>query len=65
MTLQPGQWLVICSDGLWEMMEDEDIQTLVTAGPTPADACKKLVELANSHGGDDNISVVVVQVDAG
>jgi serine/threonine protein phosphatase PrpC len=59
--LGPGRWLVLCSDGVWEMMQDSDIQRIVTASQNPKQACVGLVDLANRNGGEDNITVVVVQ----
>ncbi len=62
--LQPGDWLLLCSDGLWEMVQDEAAiaEMLVSAG-SPEKACAQLVEAANRAGGEDNIGVVVVQID--
>lgn len=59
--LQPGDALVCCSDGLNDMLEDEEILELVRRngvqnGPT------ELVKAANLQGGDDNITAVVVSV---
>ncbi len=63
--LEPGQCLLFCSDGLWEMVPDADIHRTVTHAPNPKQACEALVELANRNGGDDNITVVLVQVEMG
>jgi serine/threonine protein phosphatase PrpC len=60
--LQSGDILVLCSDGLWEMVRDEDIRAAVESQPSPVDAAVSLVESANSNGGVDNISVVIVRV---
>ena len=56
-----GDCLVICSDGLSGTVAPEEIKDLV-ATPNPAAACQSLVDLANQRGGDDNITVVVLQV---
>ena len=54
---------VLCSDGLSDMVEDEDIQlTLSTFGDNLDVVAKQLVQLANEHGGRDNLSVVLAQV---
>ena len=54
---------VLCSDGLSDMVEDEDIQlTISTFGDNLDVVAKQLVQLANEHGGRDNISVVLAQV---
>ena len=56
-----GDRLVICSDGLSGKVEPEEIRDL-TSNQNAAAACQSLVELANQRGGDDNITVVVLQV---
>ena len=61
--LQAGDALVLCSDGLWEMVLDNDIQRIVESGRTPQKACDALVEAANHAGGDDNIAVIVVEME--
>jgi serine/threonine protein phosphatase PrpC len=60
--LAPGDRLIACSDGLWEMLRNEGIQDGMMAEADPQAACDLLVSRANAAGGDDNISVVVVQV---
>lgn len=58
---QPG-YLLICSDGLWSVLPDDNLNRLVTAAPTLQEACQSLVEAANHAGGPDNISAVLVQL---
>ena len=61
--LQGGDYLILCSDGLWEMVRrDETIVRLVQDANDPAQACQALVDAANAAGGEDNISVVIVRV---
>jgi len=60
--LASGDRLIACSDGLWEMLRNEGIQDGMMAEADPQAACDLLVSRANAAGGDDNISVVVVQV---
>jgi protein phosphatase len=60
--LAPGDRLIVCSDGLWEMLRNEGIQDGVMAEADPQAACDLLVSRANAAGGDDNISVIVAQV---
>lgn len=59
--VQAGDRLVLCSDGLWGLVTDPEILAVVSES-TPADACAELVELANSRGGPDNISIVVAEL---
>jgi protein phosphatase len=61
--LRPGDYLLLCSDGLWEMVQDERLMArLITDADTSSQACTKLVEAANMAGGEDNIGVVVAKV---
>jgi PPM family protein phosphatase len=61
--LKPGDYLVLCSDGLWEMVPDDKLLVqLVTKAENPQEACLKLVEAANRAGGEDNIGVVVLKI---
>lgn len=62
--LHPGDTLLLCSDGLWEMIRDNDkIGTMARRAPTPMDACLDLIKAANAAGGQDNISTIVVRVE--
>lgn len=59
--LRVGDRFVLCSDGLYDLVKDSEI--LMTVLGTPLSLCPRaLIDLANSRGGDDNISVVVVEV---
>ncbi|MFQ5854171.1 MAG: PP2C family protein-serine/threonine phosphatase [Anaerolineae bacterium] len=62
--LAPGDRLILCSDGLWEMARDEGIEEILLLEPDPRMACDGLVELANLAGGSDNISVIIVAIEA-
>ena len=61
-TLKVDDRLVLCSDGLWEMARDEGIEEVLLSEANPQRACDQLVEMANLAGGDDNITVIIVQV---
>ncbi len=58
--LSPGAKLLICSDGLWNKVDNDTIMNLVLNATNPQDACNKLVALANKNGGEDNISVLLL-----
>lgn len=58
--LQPGDLLLLCSDGLIRHVADNEIAA-VLGNEEPEDAASDLVRLARQRGGEDNISVVVVQ----
>ena len=59
--LQPGDVLLLCSDGLWEMVRDDALEKLVAASAhNPTQLSAILVQAALNHGGADNISVVAV-----
>jgi protein phosphatase len=60
--LSAGDHLLLCSDGLSGMLDDQAIQRNVIEAATPQAACDALVEAANAAGGEDNISVIIVQV---
>jgi len=60
--LQPGDTLLLCSDGLWEMVRDPAIQQILRNGADPSQTSSALIEAALVGGGADNISVIVVQV---
>lgn len=59
--LEDGDALVMCSDGLSNMLDDETIMN-VTVGDYPEEAADALIRLANAHGGSDNITVQVIRL---
>lgn len=61
LTLEPGDNVLVCCDGLINHVEDEDIQRVVVEASDPQTACDVLVALANKGGGTDNISVIVAR----
>jgi protein phosphatase len=60
--LKKGGGLLLCSDGLWNEVKDEDIHKICVAEKDMQAACARLVELANRNGGRDNITAVIVKV---
>lgn len=59
--LEPGDRLLLCSDGLTGMLTDEEINRVLLDANEPAEACRQLVSRANEAGGRDNITVVVAE----
>lgn len=60
--LEPGDAFLLCSDGLSDLVEDNEIGEVASDAATPEAACQALVALANNRGGHDNISVAVLRV---
>ncbi|HBH80953.1 MAG TPA: Stp1/IreP family PP2C-type Ser/Thr phosphatase [Nitrospira sp.] len=59
--MQEDDLVILCSDGLTKMLEDQDIhQVLCDGDPSPAGACDRLIAAALDRGGEDNVTVVVV-----
>ncbi len=59
--LQEGDSLLLCSDGLTNMVPETEIARILGTVPDPEEACRQLVETANRNGGEDNITVVIVR----
>jgi protein phosphatase len=59
--LRPGDQILICSDGLTDLVEDGEIAAMLRSGK-PDRALGDLVELANQRGGHDNITIVLLEV---
>ena len=60
--LPNGASLLLCSDGLWGLVEDTDITNVLKTATSPQEACEKLVEKGNENGGLDNITAIVVSM---
>ena len=63
--LSDGDRLLICSDGLSSMVEEDQIKDVLAREPDPQKTADALVELANEAGGDDNVTVVVIDFEDG
>lgn len=57
--VQPGVALLLCCDGLWDMVSEAQMAQVVFSSP-PQEACAELIRLANEAGGPDNISLIVI-----
>ncbi len=60
--LNPGDRILLCTDGLWNMVGDAAIADMLAAAATPDTACEHLVRAANEAGGRDNITVICIFV---
>ncbi len=60
--LQAGDALMLCSDGLYETIDDDEFGRLCANAASPEEACAALMALAASRDGTDNVTVAVVQV---
>jgi serine/threonine protein phosphatase PrpC len=60
----PGDVYLLCSDGLTKVADDDDIADILDANPDPATAAERLVEFAVGQGGGDDVTVVVLRMEA-
>lgn len=61
LTLEPGDQVVLCTDGLTNTLSSDSIEAVIERGLDPKQACAELIRLANDEGGEDNITVVVAR----
>ena len=59
--LKAGDVVLLCSDGLTNMLDDEEIKNIVNGYPTLEDRARALINAANINGGKDNIAVVLIE----
>ena len=62
LALENGDVLVLCTDGLWSLLAEAEIQKVVTSRKPDA-ACRELIKMARDRGGPDNITVQVARVE--
>jgi protein phosphatase len=60
--LAPGDTVLLCSDGLWNMLRDSEIAAVLASAPDLDAAAGTLIAAANAAGGEDNITVVLAQL---
>ncbi len=61
LTLPSSGYMLICSDGLWGSVPDDEIRRILRESSSSVDACSQLVNAANAAGGPDNISAILVK----
>jgi protein phosphatase len=61
--VSPGDIYLLCTDGLTDMVEPDEITSILESDESLDQVCRRLVETANQHGGEDNVTVVVARVD--
>lgn len=60
--LEPGDLLLLCTDGLWEMIRDEaELTRILSSSASVEIVCQQLIDTANEYGGEDNITAMVVR----
>jgi len=62
---QPGDTYLLCSDGLSGMLADDEILDVLMSTAEINEGCRRLIARANEHGGEDNITAVLVRIDDG
>ena len=61
MRLEPGDVILMCSDGLSNMLEDKEIEDIIKDGRDLPETALALIGKANQNGGKDNIAVVLIE----
>ena len=59
--IRKGDDILLCSDGLYSMVEDRQLAEIMRSSPEPRTACSRMVRAANENGGRDNISAVLLR----
>ncbi len=62
LSLKAQDELLLCTDGLHDMIPDDKLAVILNANATAEGACRNLVEAANTAGGNDNITVIVAKL---
>lgn len=61
-SLEPGDRIVMCSDGVWEYFTDEEMVEIMARGDDPQATCETLIETVLQRGADDNCTAIVLHV---
>ena len=59
---EPGDLFLLCSDGLYDMVPDDDLLEILTTPPCKQSVCGQLLDAAMNNGGRDNVTVIVVKI---
>ena len=62
--LHSGDRLLLCSDGLSDMLTDEQLLNINRSYVSPVEACDALIKAANAAGGEDNITAILIEIDS-
>jgi PPM family protein phosphatase len=62
--IEAGDRLLLCSDGLWGVVEEKRVAEILGADQSPEGICRQMILAANNAGGPDNITALVIQVNA-
>jgi protein phosphatase len=60
-TIQQGSKLMLCTDGLWGVIPEDELHHIIASSSEPQIVCELLIKSANTAGGPDNISVVMIE----
>ncbi len=60
--LPPGGQVLLCSDGLWNMVPEPLLFEIIRKHDDPQTACNELVQIANERGGPDNVTMIIIRV---
>lgn len=59
--INKGEYILLCTDGLWDMLPDDTIHQLICKGGSLKKICRDLINAANNAGGHDNITVILIK----
>ncbi|MCA9914762.1 MAG: Stp1/IreP family PP2C-type Ser/Thr phosphatase, partial [Anaerolineae bacterium] len=60
--LESNTYILLCSDGLWGIVNDSDMKDIILGSENPQEACNKLIAQANTNGGNDNITAILLKI---
>lgn len=60
--LESNTYMLLCSDGLWGIVDEADMKEIILQTENPQEACNKLIAMANTNGGNDNITVILLKI---